>query len=228
MVLVTGDSFTMGATGGNFDLDETPSHVVTLGSFYIDAYEVSVARFARFADASGYQTDAERGGDGTTWRTFNSTDRQKFPVTYVSWNDAVRFCAYYGGRLPTEAEWEYAARGNTKRMYPWGDTFNAAWANTVELGAGQPVVIASNSAPSPYGAYDMSGNVWEWVQDWYASDYYRTSPASNPIGPATGLKKVIRGGSFKTKGNAATTTARGQASIDGRGDDIGFWCVRSQ
>ncbi len=228
MVLVTGGSFTMGATGGSFNLDETPSHAVTLGSFYIDADEVTIARFARFADASGYQTDAERGGDGTTWRTFNSADRQYFPVTYVSWNDAVQFCAYYGGRLPTEAEWEYAARGNTKRVYPWGDTFNPAWANTVELGVGQPVAIASNSLPSPFGAYDMSGNVWEWVQDWYASEYYQTSPASNPAGPASGLMKVIRGGSFKTKGSAATTTARGQASLDGRSDDIGFRCVRSQ
>ncbi len=228
MVFVAGGSFTMGATGGKFDLDETPAHVVTLDSFYIDANEVTVAQFARFANASGYQTDAERGGDGMTWRTFSAADRQNFPVTYVSWNDAARFCAYYGGRLPAEAEWEYAARGNTKRAYPWGDTFNVAWANTVEFGAGQPVAIASNSARSPYGAYDMSGNVWEWVQDWYGSEYYKTSPASNPIGPATGLMKVIRGGSFKTKGNAATTTARGQASIDGRSDDIGFRCVRDQ
>lgn len=228
MVLVPGGSFSMGAAGGNFDVDETPAHVVTLDSFYIDAHEVTVARFAHFANVSGYQTEAERAGDGTTWRTFNSADRQKFPVTYLTWNDAVRFCAYDGGRLPTEAEWEYAARGNTKRTYPWGATFNAAWANTVELGAGQPVAVASNSALSPFGAYDMSGNVWEWVHDWYASEYYKTSPASNPTGPATGLNKVIRGGSYKTKGSAATTTARGQASIDGRNDDIGLRCVRDQ
>jgi len=216
----------MGAVDGKRDTDETPSHVVTLDSFYVDVVEVTNAQFVRFADASGYQTDAEKAGDAITWRNFNTPDRQRFPVTYVSWNDAARYCAWVGKRLPTEAEWEKAARGRTKYIYPWGNTFNDSFANTFDLGAGQPVAGASHSAASPYGAYDMVGNVWEWVQDWYGGGYYTDSPKSNPTGPDSGIEKVIRGGSFKTKPSQATTTTRGQAGVDNRGDDIGFRCAK--
>lgn len=227
MVVVPSGSFTMGGVNSQQDADETPPHVVALDAFFIDAVEVTNAQFARFAEGSAYQTDAEKAGDSVTWRTFNSPDRQRFPVTYVSWNDAARYCAWVGKRLPTEAEWEKAARGITKNIYPWGNTFNSAWANTFELGAGQPVAVASNSAASPYGAYDMIGNVWEWVQDWYGGDYYVQSAKVNPTGPATGIQKVIRGGSFKNRGGATTASVRGKAGADNRGDDIGFRCVKS-
>jgi serine/threonine-protein kinase len=225
MVLVPGGSFTMGATTGDAKADEGPTHVVTLDSFYIDRTEVTNAQFAAFAAASDYKTDAERTGSATTWRIFNTLDRQQFPVTQVTWNDATRYCGYNGQRLPTEAEWEYAARGDTQRVYPWGDVFSDQSANTLELGLGQPVTVATHSSPSPFGVYDMSGNVQEWVRDWYAADYYARSSSSDPTGPASGVQKVIRGGSFKTRGQFATTTAREQASIDSRGDDIGFRCA---
>jgi eukaryotic-like serine/threonine-protein kinase len=226
MVLIPAGSFTMGAVSGKFDADETPPHVVSLGGYYIDVVEVTNAQFARFANGSGYQTDAEKAGDSTTWRAFNSPDRQRFPVIFISWNDAARYCAWVGKRLPTEAEWEKAARGTTKRIYPWGDTFNNNSANTVDAGVGQPVAVASRSAASPYGLYDAVGNVWEHVLDWYDGGYYASSPKVNPQGPAAGLAKVIRGGSFKTPSEQATTTARETVSVDGRSDDVGFRCAR--
>jgi serine/threonine-protein kinase len=226
MVAVPAGSFTMGAQGDKYDRDEMPQHVVTLNSFYIDVVEVTNAQFARFADASGYDTEAEKAGDAITWRNFNTPDRQRFPVTYVSWNDAVEYCAWAGKRLPTEAEWEKAARGRTKYIYPWGNTFNVSFANTSDLEERQPVAVASNSAASPYGAYDMVGNVWEWVQDWYGVGYYADSPKSNPPGPDSGITKVIRGGSFKTEAPVATSATRGHAGVDNRGDDIGFRCAK--
>ncbi len=226
LALIPAGSFTMGAVSGEFDADETPPHAVYLDDYYIDVVEVTNAQFARFANGSGYQTDAEKAGDATTWRTFNAPDRQRFPVIFVSWNDAARYCAWVGKRLPTEAEWEKAARGATKRIYPWGDTFNSSFANTVDAGVGQPVAVASQSARSPYGLYDVVGNVWEHVQDWYDGGYYTDSPKANPRGPASGPFKVIRGGSFKTPSDRATTTARETISPDSRGDDVGFRCAR--
>ncbi len=226
MDLIPAGTFTMGAVSGEFEANETPPHTVYLDDYFIDSVEVTNAQFARFVAGSGYQTDAEQAGDSTTWRSFDSPDRQRFPVIFVSWNDATRYCAWLGKRLPTEAEWEKAARGTTKRIYPWGNTFNSKFANTLEAGIGQPVAVGSRSAQSPYGLWDMSGNVWELVQDWYDGGYYTDSPKSNPSGPASGLFKVIRGGSFKTQPERATTTIRKQTSQDSRGDDVGFRCAK--
>jgi formylglycine-generating enzyme required for sulfatase activity len=226
MALVPAGIFTMGAVSGEFEADETPPHVVNLDGYFIDVVEVTNAQFARFADGSGYQTDAERAGDSTTWRSFNSPDRQRFPVIFVSWNDAARYCGWVGKRLPTEAEWEKAARGATKRIYPWGDSFNDQLANTVDAGVGQPVAVASRSGKSPFGLYDAVGNVWEHVQDWYDGGYYTDSPKANPRGPAAGPFKVIRGGSFKSPSDRATTTAREKIGLDSRGDDVGFRCAK--
>lgn len=225
MKLIPAGAFTMGAVSGEFDADETPPHAVYLDSYYIDSVEVTNVQFARFVASSGYQTDAEKAGDSTTWRSFNSPDRQRYPVIFVSWNDATRYCAWVGKRLPTEAEWEKAARGSSKRIYPWGNTFNGNFANTVEAGIGQPVAVGLQSAQSPYGLVDMAGNVWELVQDWYGGGYYTDSPKSNPAGPESGPFKVIRGGSFKIQPDRATTTARENISPDSRGDDVGFRCA---
>ena len=227
MVAVTGGTFRMGASAGAFEADETPPHSVTVSPFYIDAVEVTIAQYARFADGSGYATDAEKKGDATTWRVANTPDRQRYPVTRVSWNDADIFCRWYGKRLPTEAEWELAAKGYTQNIYTWGNTFSSDRINTAERGVGQPVGVASSpSNASPFGAYDVLGNVWEWVADWYDGGYYARSPATNPKGPASGLERVIRGGSFKSDGTRATTTIRRKASQDGWSDDLGFRCVK--
>jgi serine/threonine-protein kinase len=226
MLTVPGGTFKMGATRGQFDADETPPHWITLNAFYIDAVEVTVAQFARFAKGSGYATDAEKKGDATTWHVADVPDRQKFPVTRVSWNDAARFCAWYGKRLPTEAEWELAAKGLTENVYTWGSTFSSALTNTAARGVGQPIAVGNLANASPFGALDMIGNVWEWVSDYYGGDYYAVSPAANPKGPDTGLARVIRGGSFKSEGARATTTIRRKAGQDGWSDDLGFRCAK--
>ena len=225
MLLVRGGTFRMGASGGQFDPDETPPHRVTVDPFYIDAVEVTVAQFARFASASGFVTDAEKKGDATTWQSADAPDRQRFPVNRVSWNDAAAFCRWYGKRLPTEAEWELAAKGFSEHIYTWGNAFDGNRANTAERGVGQPIAVASLPNSAPFGAYDMIGNVWEWVADWYGGNYYALSASGNPQGPASGLERVIRGGSFKSDGERATTTIRRKASQDGWSDDIGFRCV---
>ncbi len=225
MAGVPAGPFKMGGVNGKYDVDETPPHVVILNGFYIDEKEVTNAQFAGFVSATGYRTDAEKAGDKITWRTFNTPDRQRFPATYVSWDDAVRYCASAGKRLPTEAEWEKAARGTTPIVYPWGNDFNDSLVNTFERGAGQPVAVGSYVRSGSYGVYDMIGNVWEWVQDWYGA--YSDKVQANPTGPGSGIQKVIRGGSFKTKLPDATTSARGKASVDGRSDDIGFRCAKS-
>ncbi|RMF38339.1 MAG: hypothetical protein D6759_01090 [Chloroflexi bacterium] len=210
-------------------LDENPIHQVYVDSFYIDKFEVTNAQFAYFVSKTGYVTDAERAGDQITWRTFNTPDRKYYPVIYVSWNDANAFCRWVGKRLPTEAEWEKAARGTDKRVWPWGDGWNPRALNSSEYGAGQPVAVGSFKAGvSPYGAYDMAGNVWEWVADWYSAVYYQESPVANPRGPADqGMGKVIRGGSWKVRGYEARVSSRQNASVDGRSDDIGFRCALS-
>ncbi|MGH6962606.1 MAG: formylglycine-generating enzyme family protein [Dongiaceae bacterium] len=226
MVVVAGGRFKMGATAGQFDPDETPPHWATVNPFYVDIVEVTVAQYARFANGSVYVTDAEKKGDATTWRAQDAPDRQRFPVNRVSWNDADIFCRWYGKRLPTEAEWELAAKGYSANIYAWGNSFSGGRANTSERSVGQPIAVASLANASPFGAYDMIGNVWEWVADWYSGDYYAASPATNPKGPTGGQERVIRGGSFKSSGERATTTIRRHGSQDGWSDDIGFRCVK--
>lgn len=226
MVTVAGGTFKMGGSKGRFDPDETPPHWITLSPYYIDTVEATVAQFARFVASSGHVTEAEQSGSATDWQQFNNPDQQRFPVMRVSWNDATRYCAWFGKRLPTEAEWELASKGHTDRIYPWGDTFASSLANTQEYAAGQPIAIATLGNRSVYGAYDMVGNVWEWVADWYGGGYYASSPSVNPRGPGSGSERVIRGGSFNTQGERATTTVRGKANPAGWSDDIGFRCVR--
>ncbi len=244
------------------DDDERPVHRVTLSPFYLDATEVTSAEFARFVEATGYKTDAERQGsawvfkegfkdwesvDGADWRHPLGPDssiagKMNHPVVNVSWNDAAAFAKWAGKRLPTEAEWEYAARGGREgEIYPRGNQlkpggrslanfWQGVWPNNNLLEDKYYYTAPVGSfEPNGFGLYDMIGNVWEWTADWYTADYYRRSPAKDPKGPKSGEMRVARGGSWFCSENyceAYRVGFRGQSPPDSSFNNVGFRCAK--
>jgi len=192
MVLVPAGDFTMGSNEG--DDHEKPEHKVFLNAYYIDVHEVTVEQYAKFLEFTSIFPPGK-------WTTMDEPPHQKRPVVNVDWADANNYCKWAGKRLPTEAEWEKAARGTDGRIYPWGnDPPNQLRANYGKdkwdnHNALVPVGQLKDGK-SPYGVYDLAGNVWEWVSDWYDPEYYSTSPSRNPLGPKIGKYKVMRGGSW--------------------------------
>jgi formylglycine-generating enzyme required for sulfatase activity len=187
MVLVRGGTFQMGSNDGGSD--EKPVHSVTVDDFYISKYEVTFAQYDKFCEATNRkQPDDEGWGHGNR------------PVINVSWHDAVAYCKWAGGRLPTEVEWEYAARGGNKsRGYKYAgsnDIDKVAWQSGDDWGSLGSTKPVGQKQPNELGLYDMSGNVWEWCSDWYGENYYKQSPSSNPKGPSSGKYRVLRGGSW--------------------------------
>jgi serine/threonine-protein kinase len=230
MVYVPGGTFEMGSTEG--DDDEQPVHEVTLDGFWLDQTEVTNAQYA-FCVADGdceesdYADDADFNGDN-------------YPVVGVSWHDATAYCEWAGARLPTEAEWEYAARGPEENIYPWGDEFDCSLGNfddeteiddfVVPGGEGcdgyvrtAPVGSFSDGA-SWCDALDMAGNVWEWVADWYGD--YPSDPQTNPTGPETGEYRLLRGGSWLSNPYYVRGATRGGSHPDPRYFSLGFRCAR--
>jgi formylglycine-generating enzyme required for sulfatase activity len=240
--------------------DEMPQHRVFLEAFYIDRYEVTNARFQQFVQVTGYRTQAEREGGGkirtgektwvqvpdATWRAprgkGSSIARlEAHPVVQVSWHDAKAYCTWAGKRLPTEAEWEKAARGTDGRLYPWGNELDGTRANfcdrncpfawkdaAVDDGYRATAPVGSYEAgKSPYGVYDMAGNVWEWVADWYEAQYYGRSPARHPPGPTTGTQVVLRGGSWLYTAPDMRTTERAGVPPERRNENIGLRCTQT-
>ena len=182
MVHVPAGWFIMGSEKG--DEDEKPRRRVYLDGFYIDKYPVTNERYR----AAGLHSTCENR------RGF---DRDTQPVVCVSWRQAKAYCEKTGKRLPAEAEWEKAARGADGRIYPWGDRWEPSkviWRDNSDEKT-HPVDRSYSTHASPFGAVDMAGNVWEWVQDWYGEDYYRKAPEKNPRGPDAGSSRVLRGGS---------------------------------
>ena len=176
-----------------------PVHPVYVDGFYLDRYPVTNAQYGEFVAATGHRAPECGDWGGARWNMWEDGRPPwgygRHPVVGVSWDDAVAYCAWAGRRLPTEAEWEKAARGGLEgRQYPWGDEIDPARASYARnVGVTSPVGVY---APNGYGLYDMAGNVWEWCSDWYAEDYYAHSPPGNPTGPASGEFRLLRGGSW--------------------------------
>ena len=223
MALVPAGEFMMGSSAG--DADERPVHRVYVDAFLMDKYEVTVEQYAAFLQAKWIDRP-------TDWKTMNQSSHQKRPVANVDWADADAYCRWVGKRLPTEAEWEKAARGTDHRLYPWGNESptrvyanlgKETWSNHWALST----VGSYEDGKSPYGIYDMAGNVWEWVSDWYDPNYYKTSPAQNPTGPPTGDHKVIRGGSWGSGEKDLRSTDRNVHLPSFRGLGTGFRCAKT-
>jgi formylglycine-generating enzyme required for sulfatase activity len=228
MVQVPAGSFRMGRNGAA--PDESPEHEVVLRAFEIDRFEVTVAEFREFVRAKNYQTGAEQQNRpwNETWRADSVGADGDRPVRNVTHFDAFNYCAWKGKRLPSEAEWEYAARGADGRLYPWGSTFEPVNAVTGQSADSKPPRVGETTGNrSPFGAYDMSGGVWEWVEDYYAQDYYAQPAArDNPRGPDRGDQRVARGGSYTNAPADVTVTKRIKADPPAVNRDFGFRCAR--
>jgi formylglycine-generating enzyme required for sulfatase activity len=216
MVYVPAGEFLMGSEDAEADSDEGPEHTVYLDAYWVYKYEVINGQYHQCIK------------DGTCSGDLSSYPENDYPAVYISWYEANDYCEWAGGRLPTEAEWEKAARGDDGRTYPWGEENpNCSLANFyVCAGAPMPVGSFPNGV-SPYGVLDMSGNVWEWVADWYDVDYYQTSSAQNPTGPANGENRVIRGGYWILDGWYLRVTDRIGVSPGESLLPRGFRCVIS-
>jgi formylglycine-generating enzyme required for sulfatase activity len=221
MIAIPAGEFTMGS-----DRDvERPSHTVSVPAFEIDQFEVTNEQFARFVQDTGYKTTAEKTGDSMPWNTY-AEGKPNNPVVKVSWNDAVAYCQWMGKRLPTEAEWEKAARGTDGRIYPWGNEWVLGKANTKEAGyRGTTIVGSFPGGASPYGVMDMAGNVAEWTSDWFQP--YPGYPGGDSAAQFFGQKyRVIRGGGWFSDKDMVRTTTRSCSSVDLANDDVGFRCAR--
>jgi len=237
MALIPGGSFTSGAPvdlgdqlcrkfhngscSRSWFADEQPVHTLTLDPFFIDKYEVT-------------QRDFER----VMKRNPSKFKGKILPVDNVTWQEAKTYCQKLGKRLPTEAEWEKASQGGVSTVYPWGDEFESGKANFCDQRCSKRwrenqfqdgyeyTAPVGNYPPNGYGLYDMAGNVYEWVEDWYAKDYYRVRPHKNPKGPASGSKKVMRGGSWINYSVGVRPADRTDTDPDDRFAFSGFRCAQ--
>ncbi len=267
LALIPAGEFLMGSTPEEIDLmlkqmkqkgvhawyqasppSEGPRHRVRITApFYLGAKEMTLGCFKRFAEATGYRTDAEKdgqGADGRTggqwqtkpeynWKNMGYERRDDLPVVNVTWNDAVAFCEWLtnkegqGYRLPTEAEWEYACRAGTTTRYYWGDDDSprnqCVWHGGTSGGASHPV---GQLKPNAFGLFDMNGNVYEYWSDWFSTNSYSSAALENPKGPAAGTERVVRGGSWGTDPMHCRSAFRGGAGQTHRNMRDGFRVVR--
>jgi sulfatase modifying factor 1 len=218
MVLIPGGEFLMGS---NTDGDHAPVHSVTLQDFYLDREEVTNAEYYEFCQATGHRLPEFWGIDARR----SGPQFPDHPVVGVSWQDAADYAAWRGKRLPTEAEWEYAARGGQAELdYPLADTLSPSDAN-YGGSIGNPLEVGS-FAPNGFGLYDMSGNVFEWVADRYSAQYYSESPLADPLGPESGRFRVIRGGGWHSGPYCNRTYYRNALPPQWVDFAVGFRCAR--
>jgi formylglycine-generating enzyme required for sulfatase activity len=210
-------NFMMGCSPGDSECskDEKPSHQVTISKgFWLGQTLVTVAAYRRYSEATGRAMPAAP--------NFNlDWNNQEMPIVNASWDDSIAYCDWAGGRLPTEAEWEYAARaGSTEVRY--GPIDDVAWYSSDSGGKTHEV---SKKRANGFKLYDMLGNVWEWVNDWYGKTYYAHSPARDPQGPSTGQWRVFRGGSWYNVSRLVRASIRSRLNPGFRNDHLGFRCV---
>ena len=227
MVCVPAGEFWMGAAQGDGQAedDERPGRMVFLDAYWIDRFEVTNSQYQACVNANGCSSPGAS-GSMTRGSYYGNPSFANYPVIYVDWYQANAYCEWAGERLPSEAQWEKAARGTDGRIYPWGNEApNSSLANS-KGAVGDTLSADSNpNGKSPYGAYNMAGNVWEWVVDWHSASYYQSSPANNPTGPASGSHRVIRGGSWSFGDWNLRASNRGMDSSSGRYDNLGFRCI---
>lgn len=241
LIYVPAGDFLMGSTDADPEAysDEKPQHTVYLNAFWIDKTEVTAAQYRRCVETGA--CSAPNSGE---YCTYDADGKSDHPINCVDWDQATAYCAWTGRRLPTEAEWEKAARGAAGRLYPWGDAWDVQTVrrlnfsdkndptgpSTTEVDDGFATTAPVGSFPSgasPYGALDMAGNVWEWAADWYGETTYTASQRENPTGPGTGSTRVLRGGSFYNSANLVRAANRYGFTPGDRYDHVGFRCARS-
>ncbi|MBS0150657.1 MAG: SUMF1/EgtB/PvdO family nonheme iron enzyme [Nitrospira sp.] len=233
MVEIPSGSFPMGVPPGDRDggRDEYPRHEVFLDPFLIDQFEVTNGRYIEFVKSTGHRVPQNpTHPTRNLWQDDTITESvAERPVINVDWFDADAYCKWAGKRLPTEAEWEKAAKGTSDRRFPWGNVeptakhlnYNQRW-----IGEKTLMPVGSYEAgKSPYGVYDVVGNVWEWVNDWYDARYYEKSPSKNPTGPQEGTKKVIRGAGWQNETPTVRIFTRVDSDPTMRNESTGFRCA---
>ncbi len=245
MVLIPEGTFEMGSTAENANINEQPVHTVYVDAFYMDKREVTVNAYQKFVQETGHR-------DPDWHRISIYSPAGDHPIVFVSWHDAMAYAKWAGKRLPTEAEWEKAARGGlVGKTYPWGDfapggTCNFAdkhlehywWADKgVDDGYGYTAPVGNYPA-NGYDLYDMAGNVWEWCLDEYDTGFYATSPSTNPVsgaGPVAGITngfssvqspRVLRGGSWQVNSQGLRNAVRFRLDPSSINSDVGFRCVQ--
>jgi len=227
MVTIPAGPFIRGSADSDGRPDERPRQKITLKAFALDKYEVTNRQYKKFIEETLHKPPLNVYDDG---KEFDISNVEERPVVQVTWHDAVDYCFWAGKRLPTESEWEKAARGMDGQMYPWGNSekatsranFDGEWKGTETL----MDVTSLPEGASPYGILHMAGNVREWVEDWYDSDYYKVSADRNPKGPDKAILKVIRGGSWRSFLPDLRTASRGKGGFALKTHGIGFRCAR--
>ena len=229
MVFVPAGWFIMGSDNG--EDDEKPVRRIQLDAFYIDKYEVTNAQYKACVE-SGICKPPTKKGYYNINQYFENSSYRSFPVIFVDWNMAKTYCEWRGARLPSEAEWEKAARGTEGLTYPWGEGIDGTYANYgtnySQSVRGTILVGAYKKGKSIYGTYDMAGNVQEWVADWYSRDYYSIAPVLNPKGPDSGQYRVLKGGAWHSNANLVRSASRYWGNPESSAPHVGFRCARTE